>query len=104
MLELNKSNFDKELKDNKIIAVDFFAEWCGPCKAMSPIFEEISKEIKDIIFAKLDVDENSDIASKLGVMSIPTFIVFKNGKEAERIIGANPKSVMKAKLEVTAKK
>ena len=99
MLELNKSNFEKEIKANKLIVIDLWAEWCGPCKAMGPTFEELSKEMKNITFAKLNVDENSNIASELGVMSIPTFLIFKNGKEVGRIIGANPKSSMKSKIE-----
>ncbi|MBS3152398.1 thioredoxin [Candidatus Woesearchaeota archaeon] len=103
MLELNKDNFEKELKENKILILDAWAIWCSPCKATSPIFEELSKEIKNVKFAKLNVDDNTEIASKLGIMSIPTFIVFKNGKEVERIIGANPKSVMKAKFEAGIK-
>ncbi len=104
MLELNKSNFEKEIKSNKTLVIDLWAEWCGPCKAMEPVLEELSKEMKGITFAKLNVDQNSDIASRLGVMSIPTFIVFKDGKETGRIIGANPKSVIKAKLEAASKK
>ena|SRR3989338_3744440 len=104
MLELNKNNFEEEIKNNKIIIIDNWAIWCGPCKAMSPIFEELSKEMKDIKFAKLNVDDNTDIATKLGVMSIPTFIVFKNGKEVDRFSGSRPKSDLKAKLEAASKK
>ena len=79
MLELNKSNFEKEIKGNKLMVVDLWAEWCGPCKAMNPVLEELNKEMKNITFAKMNVDENSDIASSLGVMSIPTFLIYKNG-------------------------
>ena len=65
--------------------------------------EELSKEMKNITFAKMDVDQNQEIASKLGIMSIPTFVIFKNGKEVDRIIGANPKSLMKSKIEAALK-
>src|SRR3989338_7080368 len=98
MLELDKSNFDKEIKSDKLVVVDFWASWCGPCKAMSPILEDLSKEMKNVVFAKVNVDENTDLPSKLGIMSIPTFVVFKDGKEVERIIGSNSKVVMKAKI------
>ena len=104
MLELDKSNFDKEIKSDKLVVVDFWASWCGPCKAMSPILEDLSKEMKNVVFAKVNVDENTDLPSKLGIMSIPTFVVFKDGKEVERIIGSNSKVVMKAKIETAIKK
>ncbi len=103
MLELNKSNFVKETEKG-VVVVDFSASWCGPCKMMIPIFEEVSKEMKDVKFTKVDVDDNPDIAQKFGVMGIPTFIVFKNGKEVDRSTGAVPKSSLKAKLEAASKK
>ncbi len=104
MLELTDTNFDEELKENKIVVVDFFALWCGPCKAMAPIFEELSKEFKQVKFGKINVDEYTSIASRFRVMSIPTFIIFKDGKEVERIIGGNSKTTMKAKIELVLKK
>ncbi len=81
-------HYEKDL--NKLIekeaVVDFYATWCGPCKMFGPIFEEVSKE-KDINFIKLDVDKSSDIAREYGVMSIPTIIKFKEGKEVKRYTG-----------------
>lgn len=68
--------------------IDFWAPWCGPCKIMNPIVEELEKEFKDVEFEKVNVDEKGDIASKYGVMSIPTFVVEKDGKEIDRKIGA----------------
>lgn len=68
--------------------IDFWAPWCGPCKIMNPIVEELEKEFKDVEFEKVNVDERGDIASKYGVMSIPTFVVEKDGKEIDRKIGA----------------
>lgn len=103
MLELTESNFSKETKD-KTIVIDFWAEWCGPCKAMAPVFEELSKELKNVTFAKVNVDNNQEIASKFNVMGIPTFIILKNGKEVDRIVGSNPKSVLKSKIEAVSKK
>ena len=101
MLAITKSNFEKEVtKSTKPIAVDFWAEWCGPCKMMGPVFEELSKELAAKgNFAKLDVDTNQELSAKYGVMSIPTIVVFKGGKEAGRIMGFVPKPILKQKLE-----
>ena len=89
MLELNDDNFDKEvLKSDKPVVVDFFANWCGPCKAMSPIIEELSNEMKNVKFAKLNVDDFPELASTYGVMGIPNFIVFKDGDVSGNIVGS----------------
>ncbi len=97
--EVNESNFDTEvLKADKAI-VDFWAEWCGPCKILGPRFDELSKEMKDIRFCKLNVDDNQQVAAKYGVRSIPTLLMFKNGKPAGTIIGALPKESLKEKVE-----
>ena len=103
MLELNKSNFEKETSSGMVV-IDNWAEWCAPCRAMSPIFEALSKEMKDIKFAKLNVDENPEIASRYSVMSIPTFLILKDGKEVDRIIGAMPKERIKEKISAAVKK
>ena len=89
--------------NHNFIANGFLAHNCGPCKAVSPIFEELSKEMKDVRFAKLNVDDNQDLAQRLGVMGIPTFIIFKDGKEVGRTTGAAPKSVIKLKIEAALK-
>ena len=100
MLELNDDNFDKEvLKSDKPVVVDFFANWCGPCKAMSPIIDEISKEMKDVKFAKINVDDYPELASTYGVMGIPNFVVFKDGDVAGNIVGSMPKSSFKDELK-----
>jgi thioredoxin 1 len=86
----NKDNFKQEVEDNAgLVLVDFFAPWCGPCQIMAPIVEEIISENKDINvkIGKLNIDENQDIASKYGVMSIPTFLVFKSGKVISQKMG-----------------
>ena len=80
------NNFDEVVSKGTCI-VDFYADWCGPCKMFGPIFENVEKKHKNINFCKLNVDDDSEIAQKLGVMSIPTTIIFKDGKELRRNIG-----------------
>jgi len=100
MLKLNKDNFEKEvLKSEKPILVDFWAEWCQPCKMMGPAFESVSKEFKDVTFAKLDVQENQELAQKYEVMGIPCLILFENGKEKNRIVGYLPEAQLKEKIK-----
>ena len=79
-----ENGFDDLIKE--IAVVDFYATWCGPCKMLGPVFEEVSKE-SDINFVKIDVDKDSDIARRYGVMTIPTIILFRNGEEVKRNIG-----------------
>ena len=93
-MTLNKDNFKQEVEDFAGLAlVDFFAPWCGPCQIMSPVVDEIIKENKDqnVKIGKLNVDGNQDIAAKYNVMSIPTFLLFKNGKVAGQKIGYGDK-------------
>lgn len=90
---LDKKNFDeKVLKAKKPVLVDFWAEWCHPCKVLGPIIEEIAGEVKDkAIVGKVNVDENQELAQKFGIMSIPTVILFKDGKPAEQWVGMQDK-------------
>lgn len=92
-LKISSENFEKEvLNSEKPILVDFFADWCGPCKMMAPIVEELATELDGKVkVGKINVDENSDIAVEYNVMSIPTLIVFKNGKEEKRLVGVRDK-------------
>ena len=77
--KVNNTNFKSMVLENpKPVLVDFYADWCGPCKMMAPVIEELSEEISDVAFAKLNVDNNSDIAGQFGIMSIPTLILFEN--------------------------
>lgn len=93
--EVKESDFDNEITDSKIpVFVDFWAPWCGPCKLAAPVIEELSERYKDkVLFLKVNVDENSSLGSKYQVMSIPTTILFKDGKEVERCVGFSGKKV-----------
>ena len=100
MKELTDKDFDEFIKKNKAVVVDFWASWCGPCKMAAAIFEELSKDYKGKAeFAKVNVDESGETASKYGIMSIPTFVVFKNGEVAGEIHGAYPKPQFKEQLD-----
>lgn len=85
---METKDFNKDiLKSKKICIVDFWAPWCGPCKMFGPIFENVSNEFNDIDFFKVNADENEEICKKYGVMSIPTTIIFKDGKEIKKNVG-----------------
>lgn len=100
-LELTDSNFEElVLKADKPVIVDFWAEWCGPCRMVGPIVAEIAEEYKDkAIVGKLDVDSNPDVSMKFGIRNIPTILFFKNGEIADKQVGAVPKSVLTGKLD-----
>ncbi len=99
VLYLNEENFDEVIKKNEKVVVDFWASWCMPCRMVAPIFENLAKKYKDqIIFAKVNVDENPNIASKFGIMSIPNFIIFKNGEKVGEIVGAMPEKTLEEKI------
>lgn len=99
--DLTDQNFEEVvLNSEKPVIVDFWAEWCGPCRIVSPIVEEIGKEYKDkAVVAKLDVDSNPSTTIKFGIRNIPTVLFFKNGEVADKQVGAVPKSNLVAKLE-----
>jgi len=87
--KVTQDDFKSEVLDHKgTVFVDFYADWCGPCKVTSPLIDEISEEKKDMKFVKVDVDQNSNLASQYSVFSIPTFIIFKDGKPVNQFVGA----------------
>lgn len=91
-LTITKDNFENEvLKSDKPVLVDFFATWCGPCKALAPVIKEIAEERSDIKVAKIDVDENMELARQYKVVSIPTIMVFKNGEVTNKTMGLQAK-------------
>ena len=93
VLKITSQNFEEEvLKSDKTVLIDFYADWCGPCNAMAPVIEELATELDGKAkVGKINVDENPDIAVEYNVMSIPTLIVFKNGKEEKRLVGLRNK-------------
>jgi thioredoxin 1 len=101
LVHLSDQNFQKEILENKTLAlVDFYASWCGPCKMVAPIIEELAKEYEGKIkIGKLDVEEAQGIATRYAVMSVPTFLFFKNGRVAEQVVGAMPKQQFKKKID-----
>ena len=94
VLTITEENFESEVeKSDKTVIVDFFAEWCGPCKMMSPVIDEIAEELGDQIkVGKVNTDENMNLAEKFGIMSIPTIMIFKNGNVAKTFNGVTAKS------------
>ncbi len=94
ILNLDQESFDSTIASDTPVLVDFWAEWCGPCKMIAPILEEIAGEHESITIAKVNVDENPDIAMRFQVMSIPTMIVFQDGEAAKRLVGAKPKGAL----------
>jgi len=91
VLNLNSGNFDETIKGGKVL-VDFWAEWCGPCRVLGPVIEEVAKEnTGNAVIAKLDIESERAIAARFNVMSIPTVILFENGLEVKRFVGVQPK-------------
>ena len=88
VIELNSGNFEKTISSQTPTLVDFWAEWCGPCRTMHPVFTRLSKKFKKIRFARLNIDQNQDVATKLGIQAIPIFIMFKTGMPVDKVVGA----------------
>jgi thioredoxin 1 len=100
-LELTDGNFKENVLDSdKVVLVDFWATWCGPCRMIAPIVEELHTELEGkAVIGKVNVDENSEASANYGVRNIPTLLVFKNGEVVDKLVGAVPKSQILAKLE-----
>ncbi len=103
-IEITDANFDEIISGDKPVLVDFWAEWCGPCRMVGPVVEELAGEFEGkVIVGKVDVDANPQTSMKFGIRSIPTLLVFKNGQIVDKQVGAVPKHVLAQKLEAQVK-
>lgn len=98
VLNVNKSNFDSLKASDKTVLLDFYADWCGPCRMVSPLVDEIAEENPQYIVGKINVDSEPELAGEVGVSSIPTLVVMKNGQIVNQSVGAKPKSQILAML------
>ena len=99
-IKVTDTDFQETLQNNDLVLVDFWAPWCGPCRAVAPVLEEIANENSNVVIAKMNTDENPNTASQHGIMSIPTMMIFKNGELVDRLVGALPKPSIMEKLQV----
>ncbi len=100
IIELTADNFQNEIADERPLLVDFWAEWCGPCRMVAPVLDELAEELKGKVrIAKLNVDANQELAGQFGVQSIPTFVLFKGGEVKDRMMGAMPKGAFEKFIE-----
>ncbi|MFP4545437.1 MAG: thioredoxin [Methanomassiliicoccales archaeon] len=98
-VELGSSNFDEFVQRYDLVVVDCWAPWCGPCKMISPVIDELSQELQGrVAFGKLNTDENQDIARRYSIYAIPTLLVFKNGQQVDNLVGAYPKEQIREQL------
>ena len=98
VIHVTKENFEQIKNGEKPVLLDFYADWCGPCRMVSPIIEEIGNERDDIVVGKINVDEQEELAQQFGVMSIPTLVVLKNGEITNQVTGSRPKAAILALL------
>ena len=99
VMQMNKENFEQEaMRSDKPVLLDFYADWCGPCRMVAPILEEIARERSDIKVGKINVDEQPELAARFQVMSIPMLVVLKDGRISEKAMGARPKAQILAML------
>lgn len=99
-LQITDATLDSVLDTDKLVVIDFWAEWCGPCKMIGPIIEEIGEEYKDkVVVGKLNVDENDETTGKYGIRNIPTVLFIKDGEVVDKLVGAGPKTLFTAKID-----
>ena len=100
IVKLTDADFDAQVKAEPLMVVDFWAEWCGPCRMIAPVLEELAAEYGDrLVVGKVNVDENRQIAARFGIRSIPTLLFFRDGSRVDQVIGAHPKGTIKAKID-----
>lgn len=100
LVEITDQNFEEEVKNSdKLVLVDFWAPWCGPCKMLGPILEELGSELKNVKIVKMNIDEHLAIPSEMGIRSIPTMMIFKDGKNIDTKLGVLPKNTIKSWLQ-----
>lgn len=99
MKKINEKEFVNAIQSDKLVVVDFYADWCMPCRFLSPVLEKLSKYFKDVEFYKINVDENQELAFEYGISSIPTVLFFRKGKVVGGFVGAMPESMVKAEIE-----
>jgi thioredoxin 1 len=100
IVTLTDADFDAQVKATPLMLVDFWAEWCGPCRVVAPVLEELAREYSGrLTVGKMDVDDNRQIPARFGIRSIPTLMFFRDGNRVDQVIGAHPKGTIKAKIE-----
>ncbi len=100
ILKMTDADFDMQVKAQPLLVVDFWAEWCGPCRMIAPALEELAGEYADrLAVGKVNVDENRQIAARFGIRSIPTLLFFRDGSRVDQVVGAHPKATIKAKID-----
>ncbi len=100
ILKLTDADFDAQVKAQPLLVVDFWAEWCGPCRVIAPVLEELAGEYGDrLVVGKVNVDENRQVAARFGIRSIPTLLFFRDGARVDQVVGAHPKATIKGKID-----